>query len=387
LIRKSVPETTENASRRYRPGPIWIAAGIALLVGLWMASGLVAPEPDAPADNATPAAQAETSPVSVSVRRSIAEAVEEEAEITARTAPIRAVELRAETQGRVVSLQAQAGDRLAENDLILALSQEDRPARLDRAEAVLAQRELQWEAAQKLSEKGYQTRAGVAEARANLASARADVAAIRDELDKTRIRAPFDGVLETRPVEKGDLLRVGDTVGRLVQQSPFLVVGDVSEDVVARIEEGQAGSARLISGETVTGTVRYVAGEADEQTRTYRVELRVSPEAGRLIAGATATLRLPLGTVPAHVVEPAVMTLDDDGAFGIKTVDARDRVHFHTAEIVRNRDGRVWLTGLPEELRIITVGQGFVREGDRVDPQTDNAAAAESTAATATDPG
>ncbi|MAA73532.1 MAG: efflux transporter periplasmic adaptor subunit [Salinisphaeraceae bacterium] len=352
-----------------------------------MASGLVAPEPDAPTDNATPAAQAEAAPVSVSVRRSIAEAVEEEAEITARTAPIRAVELRAETQGRVVSLQAQAGDRLAENDLILALSQEDRPARLDRAEAVLAQRELQWEAAQKLSEKGYQTRAGVAEARANLASARADVAAIRDELDKTRIRAPFDGVLETRPVEKGDLLRVGDTVGRLVQQSPFLVVGDVSEDVVARIEEGQAGSARLISGETVTGTVRYVAGEADEQTRTYRVELRVSPEAGRLIAGATATLRLPLGTVPAHVVEPAVMTLDDDGAFGIKTVDERDRVHFHPAEIVRNRDGRVWLTGLPEALRIITVGQGFVREGDQVDPQTDNAAAAESTAATATDPG
>lgn len=382
-----MPETTENALRRYRPGPIWIAAGIALLVGLWMASGLVAPEPDAPTDNATPAAQAEAAPVSVSVRRSIAEAVEEEAEITARTAPIRAVELRAETQGRVVSLQAQAGDRLAENDLILALSQEDRPARLDRAEAVLAQRELQWEAAQKLSEKGYQTRAGVAEARANLASARADVAAIRDELDKTRIRAPFDGVLETRPVEKGDLLRVGDTVGRLVQQSPFLVVGDVSEDVVARIEEGQAGSARLISGETVTGTVRYVAGEADEQTRTYRVELRVSPEAGRLIAGATATLRLPLGTVPAHVVEPAVMTLDDDGAFGIKTVDERDRVHFHPAEIVRNRDGRVWLTGLPEALRIITVGQGFVREGDQVDPQTDNAAAAESTAATATDPG
>lgn len=354
--------------------PVWIALGIALLVTLWLASGLLGGDDPAGSDQTAagtePARQARKK-VAVAVSRSRAEPVLQETEITARTAPMRAVDLRAETQGRVVSVAAREGQALAAGDLIVRLAQNDRAAQLSRAKALLEQRELQWQAAQKLSEKGYQTRAGVAEARANLESARAEVASIRDDLSKTRITAPFKGVLEQRAVEEGDLVRVGDTVGRLVQQSPFLVVGDVPEDVVARIDVGQKGSAKLVSGETVQGRVRYVAGEADNATRTYAVELEVDPEGARLIAGATAKLRIPLGEVTAHSVEPSVLTLNEAGDFGIKTIDEDNRVQFHKAEVVRDRDGRVWLSGLPEELRIITVGQGFVRDGDIVDPQED----------------
>lgn len=361
-----------SGSSRRALNPVWIAAGIAALVVLWLASGMLGGD-ESEAEQPTTESPREDGrtqkKVSVAVSESTAAPIMREAEITARTAPLRAVDLRAETQGRVVTIAAREGQTLRAGDLILRLAQNDRAAQLSRAKAVLEQRELQWQAAQKLSDKGYQTRAGVAEARANLETARADVAAIRDDLSKTRITAPFDGVLEQRPVEEGGLVRVGDTVGRLVQQSPFLVVGDVPEDVVAGVETGQRGTAKLVSGETVEGRLRYVAGEADAATRTYRVELEVSPDDTRLIAGATAKLRIPLGEVPAHAVEPSVLTLNEAGDFGIKSIDDENRVRFHAATIVRNRDGKVWLSGLPDNLKIITVGQGFVRDGDVVDPR------------------
>jgi len=50
-------------------------------------------------------------------------------------------------------------------------------------------------------------------------------------------------------------------------------------------------------------------------------------------------------------------------------VDEDDRVTFAQIEIVRAQTDGIWVTGLPEEANIITVGQGFVNAGDIVDPQ------------------
>ena len=47
-------------------------------------------------------------------------------------------------------------------------------------------------------------------------------------------------------------------------------------------------------------------------------------------------------------------------------------VVFHSVDIVRTGVDGVWVTGLPERVRVITVGQGFVREGDRVEAQADD---------------
>ncbi|CAN0240734.1 unnamed protein product, partial [Chrysoparadoxa australica] len=221
----------------------------------------------------------------------------------------------------------------------------------------------------------------LAPARANLDAPRAAGERIRTDIDHTTIRAPFDGVLDTRPVEVGDVLAVGDTVGRVIQQDPFIVYGNAPEDVVPYLEEGQPGSAELISGKPREGQVRYIASEADEATRTFRVELKVDNPDGRLIAGASAELRLPLEEVRAHAVEPAILTLNEDGVFGVKSVTDDGTVRFHAADIVRNRDGWVWLSGLPERLRLITVGQGFVRAGDAVDTGTEDDADAPAAAA------
>ena len=102
----------------------------------------------------------------------------------------------------------------------------------------------------------------------------------------------------------------------------------VNEQDIGRIRAGARGRARLITGEELTGEVAFVASMADQQTRTFRLELNVGNPDGALPDGVSAELRLPAGDARAHWVSPAVLTLSGDGLVGVKLVDRDNRVRF-----------------------------------------------------------
>ncbi len=90
---------------------------------------------------------------------------------------------------------------------------------------------------------------------------------------------------------------------------------------------------------------------------------------GAIPAGVSAQLRIPTGTTLAHFVSPAILSLDTDGALGVKTVDSEDEVVFYPIEIVRAQTDGIWVTGLPDEADIIAIGQGYVNDGETVRPE------------------
>src|SRR5690606_35671642 len=124
-----------------------------------------------------------------------------------------------------------------------------------------------------------------AAAASQLESARVALAAARQDLARTSIVAPFDGVLEERGVELGRFLNVGDPVAVLVDADPLIVTGDVSERQIHALRAGTKGSAGLLSGGTVQGNIRYVSPVANEATRTFRVELAIPNPGNALRAG------------------------------------------------------------------------------------------------------
>ncbi len=70
------------------------------------------------------------------------------------------------------------------------------------------------------------------------------------------------------------------------------------------------------------------------------------------------------------------MTLDDQGAIGVKAVDAEGRVKFHAVEVIEDTSEGMWIAGLPATLTLITVGQEFVRPGEKVRTKSDAEASA-----------
>jgi multidrug efflux system membrane fusion protein len=343
-----------------------IAGGLVLALAGWLLSGQLDADPAAPPESAPRTTAAERPLPAVRVREVTAAPVAREIVINGKTAPARSVELRAETNGRVVEIGARRGAKVAAGDLVLRLDPRERRAMVEEARAALKMRRIEADAAEKLGEKGFQAETKVAAARANLEAAQAALEHAELELDHTEIEAPFAGVLEARPVEIGDFVDVGDAVATVIEQDPFLVVGEAAETEIGALHRGMQGTARLITGDVVAGRLRYVGSRADPATRTFRVELEVANPSERFVAGASAELHLQLETVEAHKLSPGVLTLNDDGELGVKAVSDQDVVVFHPATVVRAEADAVWLAGLPERLRLITVGQGFVRAGDRV---------------------
>jgi multidrug efflux system membrane fusion protein len=62
------------------------------------------------------------------------------------------------------------------------------------------------------------------------------------------------------------------------------------------------------------------------------------------------------------------VSLDTDGTLGVKTVNAENIVEFFAIQVVKAQIDGIWVTGLPDVADVITVGQGYVNEGEIIDP-------------------
>ena len=345
-----------------------IAAGLAVLAVGWIASGQIgngAEQASAPIDQAI-----EAPPISVRVADLVALARMETVSITGRTQASRIVEMRAETEGQVTKLLVGRGDTVAKGDVIAQLRLDDRGAKLSEAKAVLKQRKIEYGAAQKLHDKGFRSTTEQAGSAARLDAARAVVEQMQIDIARTTFRAPFDGVIREGHVERGDFVRVGDVAATIVDLDPVLAVGSVSERQIAGLQKGRTAEVTLVDGSTHTATIHFIASIADPQTRTYRVELEIENADYRIRDGITAEIRFPLGESRAHLVSPSVLTLNDAGLVGVRTVDETDTVRFMPVEILADETRGVWLGGLPDQVRLIVVGQEFVIEGEPVTPVT-----------------
>ena len=339
-----------------------VSAAITSAIALWLVSGQIGSD-NSDQDVAPVANQQSEDRPNVRVRRQTAEEVTRTITVNGRTAPARIVDINAETDGRIVAVGRERGDRLDRGDVIVQLDERDRHARHSQALATVKQRELEFAAREKLLGDSYVSEAQLQEAAALLETAKAELRRSELDINYMVVRAPFDGALQERHVEIGDFVKVGDPIASFVDDRMLIVSASISEYDAHYIVKGKEGTAELATGEIVTGVIRYMAPVADEATRTFNVELAIDNAAGAYLAGMTAKLMIPGETVSAQRVSPSLLTLDDEGNLGVKTLNDAGVVEFHPADVVMSSSDGIWIAGLPHLTTLITVGQGFVNEG------------------------
>jgi multidrug efflux system membrane fusion protein len=344
-----------------------LSGGIAVGVALWLISGQFSDSSEAESPLESAATAAARSKSAVRVRTQSAELVQRTITVNGKTAPARFVELAAETDGRIVSVDADRGASVERGGVIVRLDERDRKARLAQAEATVKQREVEYEGRLKLKSESYVSEAQLQEAVALLETAKTELTRAQLDLGYMNIRAPFGGSLQSRVVEVGDFVKRGDPVATFVDNRTIIVSANLSEFDARHVEAGDMAEASLATGETVQGRIRYVAPVADEATRTFGVELEIDNTDGRLRVGGTAVLRIPAEEVLAHRISPSLLTLDDAGNVGVKIINQDKLVEFVVADIALSSSSGIWLAGLPRDATIITVGQGYVANGALVD--------------------
>lgn len=351
-----------------------LAIAIVVVMAVWLGSGLLFTEKEvaptiAERNVAFEAASRDAGPTSVRTLISTAQKTNPVVTLRGFTRNKRSVMVRSETDGRVEARPVERGTKVSEGDLLCELAVEDREARLEEAMAARSRAQLDYDGAHKLYQRGLISEVDLANRTENLARAKALETGTRVALERTRVRAPFAGIVEETHVEVGDFLRRADLCATMLDFDPMLVIGQVSEFEVSALAIGDQASAVLISGETVSGHISFLGRDSRDGTRTYRVEVEVPNPNQSFRSGVTAEIRVPLSPVPAHRISSNLLRLDDIGRLGVYTVSSDNRAEFHAIEILRDDESGFFVTGLPEIAQLVVRGQGALIPGQAVKPE------------------
>ncbi|MEN8180915.1 MAG: efflux RND transporter periplasmic adaptor subunit [Myxococcota bacterium] len=232
-------------------------------------------------------------------------------ELAAVLEAVRRVVVGAEIAGKVVEIVASEHDHVAADELLVRLDPELPQAALDRARASLVRSEASARLARAelrrqrdLSDRGVASAAELDRAQSEAATHAAQVAeaqAARVEaetlLAKTRILAPFAGVVTKLDLEPGAYLQPGSPVAELVDLSEIEIevqVGD-RQLVALHADDPVDVSVDVFPGERFPGRIHRLGRAPDARTRKYPVPVRVANPEERLLPGMLGTVRFEVG--------------------------------------------------------------------------------------------
>jgi membrane fusion protein, multidrug efflux system len=346
------------------------AVGLVAAATLWIASGHLFPHEGAPEQKAARDAVTETKkPFRVAVERVDVLAHAGRLVLSGRTEADKRVTVTARTGGVLTELRIRRGSKVEAGDIIAVLSDDARRAQVAQAKSLVTQRQTELDAKRRLIASGAMPRLELVNLEAQLEAAQAALATAEAELERGVIRAPWAGTVQDTTVEVGGAAFSfqGREIATIVALDPMLAVVEVSERRLAGITVGNTAEVKLVTGEIVTGKVRFVAKSATQNTRTYRVEVEIPNSDGKIPDGITAEVSLPVEPVQAARVPRSALTIASNGDIGVRTVDDDQVVGFVPVKVAEDEQTFMWVTGIPDGARVIVQGQDFVREGQRVE--------------------
>ncbi len=286
--------------------------------------------------------------------------------ISGRTEADKRATLAIRVMGIIDELPVKQGDHVNKGDLIMRLNAEDKEAAVQMAETLVTQRQAEADAAERLVKGGNAPKLQADQARAALSAAKAQLETAKAELGRNEIYAPFNGVIDRVPIERGSAIMAGGEVATLINLDPLLAIGEVSERDLQYLKLGTEADIRLVDGKTVKGTLRYISRDASAATRTFRIEVAIPNADKALPAGMTAEITAWSEPVDAVVLPRSVVTLSNEGDLGIRFVDKDNKVVFQPIDLIDDTTKGLVLAGIPVDARIIVAGQELVTEGDVV---------------------
>lgn len=282
------------------------------------------------------------------------------------TEATRRVDVRAEESGLVVSEPLLKGEIVKKGQVLCRIADGDRRAELAEAKARLKEAEIEEAAAKRLAERGFGAETTANTKSAALEAAKARIIRAEIGIYRLEMKAPFDGVLETDTAELGSLLQNGGICASVITLDPIKMVAFAPERSVDALKVGAPVEGRLITGRMIQGEITYVARSAERNTRTYLIEAETENSELSIRDGMTTEMRILLEGTPAHELPQTALTLDNQGNLGVR-LNIDDRVKFMPVTVLRDEERGVWVSGLPDEIEVIVVGQEFVTDGQLLD--------------------
>jgi membrane fusion protein, multidrug efflux system len=273
-----------------------------------------------------------------------------------------------EIAGRVTQLDVKEGEKVAAGTVIATLDQSVYQAQVAQIEASLALSKINYQRASDLLQKNYGTAKNKDEAEEKLHEDQASLMLAEAQLAKTRLVAPFDGVLGLRKVSIGQYLSPGDAIVNLEQIDPLKVDFRVPEAYFSIVKVGQPIGLDIdaLPGKSFTGTVYAMDPLLDQNGRAIVIRAHIPNPESRLKPGLFVRVSLIYATRENAILVPeqAIVPIGDK-KFVFTVVDGKAKqVPIKTGERVKTMVEVV--EGLTPAAVVVTAGQIKIRDGAAV---------------------
>ena len=342
--------------------------------------------------------------------------IDQSIELQGQTTYNKKIDVKSETSGNIDKIVFARGDKVSQNSEMITISLEDRNEKLLSAkedldrfskELILNEKnrdnllrqnierielyEIEYASAKQLIDKGLSSKSKLSLASFNLANARADredikikfestlanleaqitnvkskLKNIKLDINKTSIKAPFDGIISEKMVEETEFISIGTPLFTIIDLDPIKIEGYLSEFDVNKVSVGTKASIEDSNGIKKTGVISFISPSAKTSTRTFEITIEADNKDLSYKSGITTKIIIKGSELKAHKIPPSILTLQDDGTVGVKAVDDDDKVIFYPTKTIKDTIDGMWVSGLPEKVKLIVSGQEYISIGEKI---------------------
>jgi membrane fusion protein, multidrug efflux system len=285
----------------------------------------------------------------------------------------RDVTISAEEAGTIRELLVEKGASVQVGQPIARIDDRVLRAQADQAVAEAALARETWERHRRLWEEDrVGSEINYLQARYRAETAEAGARALRERLERTVVRAPIPGVLDSRFVEVGTLVSPGTPIARVLDTRTVKISGGVPERFAGQITRGSEVEIMLEGGfgAAFRGNITFVGSSVDQSSRTFPVEILVPNATSTLKPGMIAGVRLSREKIGEAIVVPqeAVMRVENGYIVYVVREEGGEPVaEARPVTLGSSQGNRVIVdSGLTVGERVVVVGQNRLATGDRL---------------------
>lgn len=283
--------------------------------------------------------------------------------------PYNDVILKAEIPGRIESVEFKEGDDTKENQLLFRLHSDEQQAKVKKAEAALELSKSMLKRKKAVHQKGFLSPQELESVQSQVKINEAELTLAKEELEKTRILAPFEGVLSNRQVSKGTYVIEGDELVRIQDVTPIRLTFDVPQKEIPFIKVGDnlTATTDMYPEKVFDGKVEAIEPSVNEKTRSVTVYATFPNKEELLIPGLYGSAQLKTSTnaqTSLYIPEQAIVVRPDD-VYVYKKVDNK-AVLTPVSLGKRLQDKAEVLSGLKNGDEIILEGQDKLHDGSPI---------------------
>ncbi len=288
----------------------------------------------------------------------------------------------AEVSGKVISYNVKEGDQVKKGQTIVKIDDSKLQQEKVRLEAITSQAKENYERLKKVyDEDGIGSEIDYLNAKYSYEQSNSALESIKIDLTNTNIKAPFNGTIEDKMINVGEMVSLGMPVVRIIGSDDYIISAGVParySDVVRTGDDVNIWFDTQVS-DTLTGTISFAGSSINPQNRTFRIEVELPKKINQYKVDLIANMRLKTNQQEGVVVisEEFIYSKDNGYVVYILTQDengnnvAKERkvdlgLSYKTEVIIDS--------GLEIGDRLITLGSAFLDDGMRVTPkgQDDN---------------